>query len=246
MNRLSLVLSVLVLAGAAIAAALYWRLVETRAHLQTQLVSATGRANDLQRQLTTAHESIEDLNTRLTALDADLGETKSKLTFSETKNAQLGHELTQTKNLLAARELASAELGRQIQTLRDELTEARAQAASAEELEDARATIAQLERQLAEAKHGAAASDTASATAVFSSRPRALVLSVGPSSSFVILNYGSDRGAAAGQTLTIQRGTDVLAKVLISDARPAFSVAQVQPDSLHGVLQKGDFAILTQ
>ncbi len=246
MNRLSIALSVLVFAGAAVAAALYWRLVETRAHLQTQLVSATARAHDLQRQLGTAHENIDGLNTRLTTLDADLGETKSKLTSSETRNAQLSHELTQTKNLLAARELASTELGRQMQNLRIELADARAQAVSGQELDAARATIAQLERQLAEANRGAAASATANATAVFSSRPRALVLSVGPSSSFVILNYGSNRGAAAGQTLTIQRGTEVLAEVLISDARPAFSVAQVRPDSLHGVLQKGDLAVLTQ
>jgi hypothetical protein len=36
-----------------------------------------------------------------------------------------------------------------------------------------------------------------------------------------------------------------VATVLISDVQPRFSVAQVQPDSLHGVLQKGDFAVLT-
>ena len=80
---------------------------------------------------------------------------------------------------------------------------------------------------------------------MFSSRPgRATVLTVGPSSAFVVLNFGSARGAQLGQRLTVSQGTDVVATVLISDVRTNFSVAQVQPDTLRGVLQKGDLALL--
>ena len=42
----------------------------------------------------------------------------------------------------------------------------------------------------------------------------------------------------------MQRGTDEVATVLISDVRTNFSVAQVLPDTLRGVLQKGDLAVL--
>ena len=40
-------------------------------------------------------------------------------------------------------------------------------------------------------------------------------------------------------------GSDILGTALISDVRSQFSVAQVEPDSLHGILHKGDLAILT-
>jgi hypothetical protein len=44
--------------------------------------------------------------------------------------------------------------------------------------------------------------------------------------------------------LTISQGSAVVATAVISDVRTNFSVAQVQPESLRGVLQKGDSAVL--
>src|SRR5260221_701130 len=73
----------------------------------------------------------------------------------------------------------------------------------------------------------------------------AAVVRVGAESSFVVLNYGSARGAVIGQKFVIRNGSDILGSALISDVRSQFSVAQVEPDSLHGVLHKGDLAILT-
>ena len=46
------------------------------------------------------------------------------------------------------------------------------------------------------------------------------------------------------QTLLDSPGTSEIATVLISDVRANFSVAQVLPDTLRGVLQKGDSAVL--
>jgi hypothetical protein len=70
------------------------------------------------------------------------------------------------------------------------------------------------------------------------------VLSVGPGNAFVVLNFGTARGAQLGHRLTVNQGTDTVATVLISDVRPNFSIAQVLPDTLRGVLQKGDSATL--
>jgi len=85
------------------------------------------------------------------------------------------------------------------------------------------------------------------ATAAFTNRSgRASVLSIGPSSAFVVLNFGSARGPQLGQRLNVSQGTESVATVLISDVRTHFSIAQVQPDTLRGVLQKGDSAILVR
>ena len=73
---------------------------------------------------------------------------------------------------------------------------------------------------------------------------RATILTVGPESAFVVLNFGSARGAQLGQKLAVSQGSDEVATILISDVRANFSVAQVLPDTLRGVLQKGDLAVL--
>lgn len=246
MNRLLLAFSVISSAGAIVAGIFCFQTVRAKRLLAGQLATATERATALDATLAAATAGNAALTQQLTALDADLGEAKTRLTASETHAARVAHELAQTKVQLAARELAAQGLAADIASLRHDLAEAHASEASPAELERSRATIAALEQQLAEARHGATLTAApAGSTAAFASRPRAAVLSVGPESAFVVLNYGAGRGAAAGQTFAIQRGTETVATVLISDVQPRFSVAQVQPDSLHGVLQKGDFAVLT-
>ena len=76
-------------------------------------------------------------------------------------------------------------------------------------------------------------------------RNSAAVMSVGPDNAFVVLNYGANRGAQVGQRFAIRSGSDLLATVSLSDVRSQFSIAQVEPDSLRGVLHKGDLALLT-
>ena len=126
---------------------------------------------------------------------------------------------------------------------------ARAAAIPPAQVEAYKSTIAELERQLATAKNGAAVPTAAGAsTAVFSSRAgrnSAAVMSVGPDNAFVVLNYGTNRGAQVGQRFAIRSGSELLATVSLSDVRSQFSIAQVEPDSLRGVLHKGDLALLT-
>ena len=83
------------------------------------------------------------------------------------------------------------------------------------------------------------------ADAVFTSRVgRATVLTVGPENAFVVVNFGSARGAQVGQKMNLSQGTSVVATVLIRDVRTHFSVAHVVPESLRGALHKGDSAVL--
>lgn len=72
------------------------------------------------------------------------------------------------------------------------------------------------------------------------------VVRVGPHDAFVIVDYGRDEGAAIGDELTLHRGTSVVARVQISDARAKFSVAQVLPAALKRQLQPGDFVLIAK
>lgn len=248
MKSLPVVLCLLALAGAAALAALYVRADRARDRLATTLSSEQSRLGEAFRQLAESTEANRALEEQRATLETNLADTRSTLALSETKNEQLAAELDRTKSLLDAREQAERELQQQIAALQRDLAEARQALVPPETLEAYRNTIADLERQLATAHAGAVAPGTAGAsTAAFANRRpvSAEVLSVGPSNSFVVLNYGAGRGAAHGQRLLIRRGTETLAMVLIGDVRPSVSIAHVQPDSLRGVLHKGDSAVLT-
>ena len=155
-------------------------------------------------------------------------------------------DLGQTRDVLELYETTAKALALEVSSLREELAAARASEASPEAVAAYRTAIAELERQLrAPSRNGGGQVTEGVATTVLTNRVgRATVLSVGPENAFVVLNFGTLRGAALGQKLVVNQGTDVVATVLISDVRSHFSIAQVLPDSLRGILHKGDSALL--
>jgi hypothetical protein len=248
MHRLPILLCVVALLGAALSAAFYLRIGNSKQLLASQLSDSTARSAKLESALAAANEQNGTLKANLTAAATELAATRQQLTTVELRAVVLDHDLTQAKTLLTLQEQNARALAAEVSSLRQDLDETRTSLASPEAVAAYKSTIAELERQLANARNGAAAPTAAGAsTAVFTSRAgRATVLTVGPSSAFVVLNFGSARGAKLGQKLEVSQGTQIVATVLISDVRTNFSVAQVQPETLRGVLQKGDSALLVR
>jgi uncharacterized protein YoxC len=246
MNRPLVTLSAVALFAAAVLAVLYVRVGNAKQLVDRQLAETTAHADKLSSDLASANDQNAALTTKVGALDTDLGATKGKLAASESRVTELDRILGEAKNLLALQEQNTRALAAEVASLKTDLADTRASNASPEAVTAYQHTIAELERQLAAAGNGAALPTAAGAsTAVFMNRiGRATVLSVGPENAFVILDFGTARGAEAGQQLSITHGTELAAMVLISDVRNNFSIAQVQPDSLHGALQKGDSAVL--
>lgn len=268
MHRLPLLLCAIALLGSSASAVLYFRIGNSKQVLESRLADAATRATKLDADLAAANEQNGALKGKVTALDAELQRTSAKLTTVESRASQLDRELAeaksaakharddaaqarddaaQSKAVLSLYESTSRALADEVAALRQDLADTRAANASPEAVAAYKNTIAELERQLAAARNGTVAPGTAAAsTAVFTSRSmgRATVLTVGPESAFVVLNFGSARGAQLGQKLNVSQGNTIVATVLISDVRTNFSVAQVLPDTLRGVLQKGDSAVL--
>lgn len=246
MHRLPLILCVVALLGSAVSAVLYFRIGNSKEILELRLSEASARAARLDVALAASHEKQAAAQTRAASLDVELARTSERLTAADARAAQLDRNLADTRSVLAVYESTARALGDELAALRRDLAESRASNASPEAVQAYKNTISELERQLASARNGAALPSAAGAsTAVFASRAgRATVLSVGPDSAFVVLNFGSARGAQLGQKLTVSQGNAIVARVVISDVRANFSVAQVVPDTLRGVLQKGDPAVL--
>jgi hypothetical protein len=183
---------------------------------------------------------------RATALDRRLAAAEARTDAVNRELVEARTDAAQAKTVLGVYETTARELADELAALRQDLAATRASNASPAAVQAYRSTIAELERQLAASSHGAAAPTAPGAsTAVFTSRAgRATVLTVGPESAFVVLNFGSARGAQLGQKLNVSQGNTIVATVTISDVRGNFSVAQVLPDTLRGVLQKGDSAVL--
>jgi len=253
MHRLPLLLCAVALLGSTASAVLYLRIGNSKQLLEMRLTEVSNRASKLDADLAASNQQNGSLKARLGNVSAELAAAKTKLTGTNAKIADLDRKLgTAQSDLSAARDVVAVyeqtarALADEVAALRQDLADTRASNASPEAVAAYRSTIAELERQLATARNGAAAPAAAGAsTAVFTSRAgRATILTVGPENAFVVLNFGSARGAQLGQKLAVNQGADEVATVLISDVRTNFSVAQVLPDTLRGVLQKGDLAVL--
>jgi hypothetical protein len=246
MHRLPLFLCLIALSGSVASAMLYLRIGDSKKVLELRLADASSRASRLDAALAAANQQNGAIEARLTAVGAELGTARARLVAIETRAEQLDGDLVATTAVLGLYEATAQALADEVAALRVDLSDARTSEASPEAVAAYRNTIAELERQLAVAANGAAAPSAAGAsTAVFASRAgRATVLNVGPESAFVVLNFGSLRGAQIGQKLSVSQGSDVVATILISDVRANFSIAQVLPDSLRGALHKGDSALL--
>lgn len=246
MSRLPIIFCALAVLGSAISAALFFQIGNSKQVLEQRLSDAAARATRLDAALAATNEQNGALRSQLQTAETNLARAHEKLTASDTRAAEAQRDLAAAKSVVEVYELTSRALAQEIAALRADLGDIRATHASPEAVAAYKSTIAELEKQLASARTGAFAPNSPGApTAVFTSRAgRATVLNVGPESAFVVLNFGSIRGAKVGQKLSVSQGTSEVATVLISDVRSNFSVAQVLPDTLRGVLQKGDSAVL--
>jgi len=253
MSRLPLILCAIALLSSLLSIGLFFRIGNSKQILAQRLTDAETRASKLDGALAHAHEENGALQAKASGLGETLASTRGTLAAAQARTTQLNQELagtqrdlSDTRRVLALYEDTVRALGEEVGALQQDLASIQSSHAPPETILAYKQTIGELERQLATARNGAAVTGTAGAsTAVFTSRAgRATVLNVGPQNAFVVLNFGSARGAALGQKLTIAQGTAVIATVLISDVRANFSIAQVLPDTLRGVLQKGDSALL--
>lgn len=229
----------------------------TEQALRTQLATleqqlgAAKAVPDRSLELASAEETIAALRRQLAqrpvepiSPNVELTNLQHRLAAAVTRGDELAQQVSDAQQALAA----AAERERNLTLRLDEtsrtLAELRASAPAPETVAQYQSTIASLERQLAalQDRHATTAGDSSAIPVAASRSPS--VVNVGPQNAFVILNFGSAHGARPQQTLTICRGPTALARVSISEVREHFSIAQVEPDSLRGTLQKGDTALL--
>jgi hypothetical protein len=221
--------------------ALLFGLLGFNAYRQNRVV--TGELAQSRVQVFQATNTIAAQQTEIDALDTALGEARTRLTVTEARHVELGRELSQARAQLVALDAAQQPLRTDNARLTTELAHANSQTAAM--LAAFERTMAELERLMAEPVRPEPASGPVLPLLTTHRSRNAQVVSVGPSSAFIVINYGAAHGALPRQEMQILRGTESVARVHISDVREQHSIAQVLPDSLSGVLHKGDSAVLS-
>jgi hypothetical protein len=259
MKSLTLVLCVIAILGSAASTYFYFEIGNTKEQLQQEVAKAETRSTELQDKLNKATAQGEALQKQVVTLDSDLGEAKSKITASDSRNTLLDRDNKQLRNQLTAKDDAEKALNSEISDLKRELAQAKlaASAATPEEIEGYKSKITTLEARVAELEStsGSTVAKIANTTAAGQTegQPAATlpsikgeVVSVGARNAFVVLNVGSAQGVQAGQTFSITRGDSAIASGQVSTVQESYSIAQIASNTLRGTLAKGDTAVLTK
>lgn len=245
MKGFSLLMSLAAVLAAGVAGLLFFKIEYDKEHLlanntavQAQLASAHQRANDNGTER-------DALATQISTLQREMAELKARNTTLEARNSQLARELTRNREELTSREGSDQGVQQEIANLRKQVAESRAALASAiggaspEQVAAYEARIQDLEAQLTALRRGE------STNLSFASVPGDLkgeVIEVGPKAAFVVLNIGTRHGAVTALEMVLRRGSQVLARIRLTDVRENYSVANVVPETGTGNLRPGDVA----
>jgi chromosome segregation ATPase len=253
MKSLTLALCVIAILGASASTFFYFQIGNTKEVLKQDVAAAQARSTELQGRLTESTAQGEVLQKRLAELDSDLGDAKSKATAAEGRAAQLTRDVAQVKNQLTAKTDSEQALNREIADLKREVAQAKlaSAAASPEEIEAYKSSIATLQAKVTEleAGRGTVAGSTSSSTSAaapsISVGATANVVSIGEKNAFVVLDIGTAQGVQVGQKLNVTRAANTVATAVVSSVQDAYSIAQINVGSIKGGLLKGDTATIT-
>jgi len=223
-------------------------------HAKTRTTATESKFSQVNRELDAARSSLTERQQREVTLLAAIESLRQRIKDAEASpvppsRATVATVAAPETTLVAGSAPPPSALPLSQATLHHAAEPSTAAASSPTEIDGYRERISALEAQLAELLARALSEPPPAAPAPAAPpEPAAAgrVVRVGPGDAFVIVDYGRDQGAEIGDELTLCRGTTVVARVQISDARSRFSVAQVLPTALKRQLQPGDFVLIAK
>lgn len=247
MKLLTKLLHAFAILGAVGSAALYYlnntdaTSLRERAERSENLLSKTLEQS---KQLSSKNsELLEEIEGKDDALD----EARANITVLATRNTQLKRETQRFTEELDNRVLEEEKLQREIARLSREKAEIQASTVALDEVKDYTRQITELQEQVLQLKDTSArfpgsvaqTIDTETSTPLPNDL-NAKILTVGPKSSFVILNVGYESGIRMSHSLSIARGSETIAQIEITEVKEKLSIARILPESLKLQIKEGD------
>lgn len=248
MKALTTLLSLLAVAGAIASASFFYISQQRTTTLESDL---EGKEFEIQQSLS----RIARLEMEKSSLEKDLNEYIAALEESQAttavlsaRNDQLARESKRFTEELDQRVSTEEDLQSEIVRLNRAIAELRVKTVPLEEIGSFEQKIANLEStilQMQNSKRSFPGSSAQRATSFvgIAPLPRDLtgkILTVGPQSSFVILNLGYESGVRLEHSLAIRRGGEPIARIQITEVKENLSIARILPESLKTELHAGD------
>lgn len=228
---------------------------------KTRTTATEAKNSQLTRELTATKSSLTERQQREVALLAEIESLRQQIKVAETTApAGLTASAAEVRGPASERVLTTVATSGSVPAgplppssatvTHDAAPSTQAASTSSIDVAAYRERVTFLEAQLTElltrALSEPAAPAAADSTPTAQTTPPHQVVRVGARDAFVVIDYGRDEGAEMGDELTLYRGTTVVARVQISDARARFSIAQVLPAALKRQLQPGDFVLIAK
>lgn len=242
MNIASMLLRILAILGAIAAAVMFFLLGNQKEELQTQLDESTTSLTQTKSQLTTATQERQKFEEQSNALTGEVKELESKSQSLDNQLTRVRQELAEAKKVISTREEEAKDLQSEAGRIRRELLEERNRVAQLQENlseEDSaalRGSIQALERQLLDTERRLQTIQTQSPEEVAQTNTtkapakptlRGEVTDVGPDSSFIVINLGSNKGVEENSSIMLSRGSRFVARGKVVEVREEVSVARI-------------------
>ncbi|MCH6256170.1 hypothetical protein MLD52_06395 [Puniceicoccaceae bacterium K14] len=245
MNTASKLLHVLAILGAIGSATLYY-LSDSDAQLaRDQLDRKNSLLTEANKRAKQAADESAEVQTELTEKNEALEEARANITVLSSRNTQLKRETQRFTEELDERVKSEEKLQVEIARLERENAKIKASSVALEEVQVYTQQIASLEEEVLQLKNTNARfpGNIASANTENSTIPEDLkgkILTVGPQSSFVVLNVGYEDGLRLTHSLSVARGTNTIAQIEITEVKENLSIARILPESLKLHVKEGD------
>jgi len=245
MKTTAALLQLLAISAAGLSAYIYFN-AENRADKLEQDIQRTSQQLALEKannaKLKAENTSLAEKSTKATlALD----EARSLNTVLTARSNQLKREANRYSGELDERFKEAEQLQRNLADSNKEIATLKATTVSLKEVDRYENTIADLEQtilklQSSERTFPGAAASQAPQQQMASKSLKGKILTVGPQSSFIVIDVGETEGAEASNILDVQRGGATIAQVTITKVNENLSIAHILPESLVSEPRSGD------
>ena len=249
MNSITNFLSVLAVIGAIASGGFYFLNLQEANNLAQDLQIANTQLSTTQSKNIEQSSKIDDLSAQLQQSNQTLEETRSNITVITARSNQLKRENGRLSDELDMRLDKEESLQIALADLKKEMAELRANSISLDKATAYEQEIASLEARILQLKNSQANASTVSMSDTYrtlKTAPGGLsgqILTVGPKSSFVVINLGYTSGVRLDHLLEIQRDGKLVANIQVTEVKENLSIARILPESMETDPETGDIVI---
>lgn len=249
MKSLANFLSILAILGAIVSGVFYYLNTQESHNLAQELQSVRAQLNSERLKSSKQATTLKDIQEQLDQSARSLQEARSNITVISARSNQLKRENQRFSEELEMRMDKEETLHRSLADLKKEMAAQRANSISLEEANAYEQKIATLESTILKLESSQPMPTSSSLSEAYShlqpapSDANGKILTVGPQSSFVIINLGYTSGIRLDHLLLIKREGEPIANIQISEVKENLSIARILPGSLKTNPLPGDTVV---